>query len=66
MCRRPGLKQAGTVWLPEHADQIAYLRVLRVSDQWLSHWNYPHPLLEGVTKAKVTNLDFIGDFEDSA
>lgn len=33
------LKQAGTAWLPEHADQIAHLRVLRANDQWLSLWN---------------------------
>ena len=33
------LKKAGTAWLPDHADQIAHLRVLRANDQWLSHWN---------------------------
>ena len=33
------LKRAGTAWLPEHADQIAHLRVLRANDQWLSLWN---------------------------
>jgi hypothetical protein len=33
------LKKAGTAWLPEHADQIAHLRVLRANDQWLSLWN---------------------------
>ncbi len=27
------LKQAGTAWLPDHADQIAHLRVLRVNQQ---------------------------------
>jgi hypothetical protein len=33
------LKKAGTAWLPNHADQIAHLRVLRANDQWLSLWN---------------------------
>ena len=33
------LKKAGTAWLPEHAEQIAHLRVLRANDQWLSLWN---------------------------
>ena len=33
------LKKAGAAWLPEHADQIAHLRVLRANDQWLSLWN---------------------------
>lgn len=33
------LKKAGTAWLPEHADQIAHLRVLRANNQWLSLWN---------------------------
>jgi hypothetical protein len=33
------LKKAGTAWLPDHADQIAHLRVLRANDQWLSIWN---------------------------
>ncbi len=33
------LKKAGTAWLPEHADQIARLRVLRANDQWLSLWS---------------------------
>jgi len=33
------LKKAGTAWLPEHADQIAGLRVLRTNHQWLSLWN---------------------------
>ena len=33
------LKKAGTAWLPDHADQIAHLRVLRANDQWLSLWN---------------------------
>ena len=33
------LKKAGTAWLPEHADQLAHLRVLRANDQWLSLWN---------------------------
>jgi hypothetical protein len=33
------LKKAGTAWLPDHADRIAHLRVLRANDQWLSLWN---------------------------
>jgi len=33
------LKQAGTAWLKDHADQIAHLRVLRANHQWLSLWN---------------------------
>lgn len=33
------LKKAGAAWLPEHADQIAHLRVLRANNQWLSLWN---------------------------
>ena len=33
------LKKAGTAWLPEHADQIAHLRVLRANCQWQSLWN---------------------------
>lgn len=33
------LKKAGTAWLPEHADQIAHLRVLRANRQWRSFWN---------------------------
>ena len=33
------LKQAGTAWLPDHADQIAHLRVLRANNQWSSLWN---------------------------
>lgn len=33
------LKKAGAAWLPNHADQIAHLRVLRANDQWLSLWN---------------------------
>jgi hypothetical protein len=33
------LKKAGTAWLPEHADQIAHLRVLRADHQWASLWN---------------------------
>jgi hypothetical protein len=33
------LKKAGTAWLPEHADQIAHLRVLRANHQWASLWN---------------------------
>lgn len=33
------LKKAGTAWLPDHADQIAHLRVLRANNQWSSFWN---------------------------
>lgn len=33
------LKKAGTAWLPEHADQIAHLRVIRTNRQWTSLWN---------------------------
>lgn len=32
------LKQAGSAWLPDHADTIAQLRVLRANDQWESLW----------------------------
>ncbi len=33
------LKKAGAAWLPNHADQIAHLRVLRANNQWLPFWN---------------------------
>lgn len=33
------LKKAGTAWLPDHADQLAHLRVLRANKRWLSLWN---------------------------
>lgn len=33
------LKKAGTAWLPDTADQIAHLRVLRANHLWLSLWN---------------------------
>ena len=33
------LKKAGTAWLPDTADQIAHLRVLRANHQWHSLWN---------------------------
>ena len=33
------LKKAGAVWLSDHADQMAHLRVLRANHQWLSLWN---------------------------
>lgn len=33
------LKKAGTAWLPDHADRIAHLRVLRANRQWESLWN---------------------------
>ena len=36
------LKKAGAAWLPDHADQIAHLRVLRANNQWLPLWNEPH------------------------
>lgn len=33
------LKQAGTAWLPNHAQQMAHLRVLRANHQWSSLWS---------------------------
>jgi hypothetical protein len=33
------LKKAGTAWLPDSADQIAHLRVLRANHQWQTLWN---------------------------
>lgn len=33
------LKKAGAAWLPEHADKIANLRVLRANRQWHTLWN---------------------------
>jgi len=33
------LKGAGTTWLPEHADRIANLRVLRANGKWPEFWN---------------------------
>ena len=33
------LKQAGTAWLADHADQIAHVRVLRANRQWECLWN---------------------------
>jgi hypothetical protein len=33
------LKKAGTAWLPDTADQLAHLRVLRANRQWQSLWN---------------------------
>jgi len=33
------LKKAGTAWLPDHADRMAHLRVLRANNQWSSIWN---------------------------
>lgn len=33
------LKKAGTTWLPDHADELAQLRVLRANQQWDSFWN---------------------------
>jgi hypothetical protein len=32
------LKKAGAAWLPDHADQLAHLRVLRANRQWESFW----------------------------
>ena len=32
------LKQPGTTWLPDHADSMAQLRVLRTNRQWDSFW----------------------------
>jgi hypothetical protein len=37
--RHARLKKAGTAWLPDSADQIAHLRVLRANRQWQSLWN---------------------------
>lgn len=33
------LKGAGTAWLPDHADRIAHLRVLRANGKWEEFWN---------------------------
>ena len=33
------LKKAGTAWLPDHANQIAHLRVIKANNHWLSLWN---------------------------
>ena len=33
------LKKAGPAWRPDHADQLAHLRVLRANQQWESLWN---------------------------
>lgn len=33
------LKKSGAAWLPDTADQIAHLRVLRANRQWQSLWN---------------------------
>ena len=33
------LKKAATAWLPDHADQIAHLRVIRANQQWATLWN---------------------------
>lgn len=33
------LKQAGTAWLADHADQIAHLRVLKANRRWECLWN---------------------------
>jgi hypothetical protein len=35
------LKQAGSAWLPQHADAIAQLRVLRANHQWDHFWQLP-------------------------
>ena len=36
------LKKAGAAWLPENADAIAQLRVLRSNNQWESLWTLKH------------------------
>lgn len=36
------LKKAGSAWLPENADAIAHLRVLRANRQWDDFWNNRH------------------------
>jgi len=36
------LKQAGSAWLPHHADAIAQLRVLRANHQWDAFWENRH------------------------
>jgi len=36
------LKKAGVAWLPENADAIAQLRVLRSNNQWESLWTLKH------------------------
>ena len=33
------LKGAGTSWLPDNAERMAQLRVLRANHQWESLWN---------------------------
>ncbi|MGV3772404.1 MAG: ISKra4 family transposase, partial [Verrucomicrobiales bacterium] len=33
------LKKAGTAWLPNNADDLAQLRVLRANEQWQAFWN---------------------------
>ena len=33
------LKKAGTAWLPDHADRLAHLRVIRANRHWESFWN---------------------------
>ena len=33
------LKKAGAAWLPDHADQIANLRVMRANRKWATLWN---------------------------
>ena len=33
------LKKAGTAWLPDNADAIAHLRVLKANQLWHSFWN---------------------------
>ena len=41
--RQARLKKAGTAWLPEHADPLAHLRVLRANHQWASLCNSASP-----------------------
>jgi hypothetical protein len=33
------LKKAGTAWLPNNADDLAHMRVLRANEQWNAFWN---------------------------
>jgi len=33
------LKQPGTAWLPDHANALAHLRVLRANQRWTQLWN---------------------------
>lgn len=33
------LKKAGTAWLPENAEKMAQIRVIRANNKWESFWN---------------------------